>query len=658
MGDTVPASQDPIREKYNEERAKRLRSDGGAQFITIPSFSASRDKNEKLARFAADPWDTELEEAQKRYGVRSTLPDHAKILIVGAGYGGLYFAVKLLEAGFSVDDLLIVDSAGGFGGTWYWNRYPGLMCDVESYIYMPLLEETGYMPKHKYATGSELRGHANMIAEKWGLHRASVFKTLVKGMKWNDEKKSWEVDAMQLNDDTDNKRASISADFVILATGLLNVPKMPDIPGIEKFQGHSFHTSRWDYEYTGGSSEDPKMTNLKDKKVGVVGTGATAIQVVPQLAKWAGELYVFQRTPSSVDVRGNRETDEEWWNREVTSRGKGWQRERMENYNAFVSNVNPPPSSNMVSDGWTDMQSYCVLVGGPNNLHPDFVSTAHELDLPRQERVRARVDGIVKDETTAESLKAWYAGWCKRPCFHDEYLPAFNEPHVHLVDTDGHGVDSLTENGIVVRNSNGSTEYNDFDLIVFSTGFNLPSRNSPAARASFPVTGRSGLDMEHKWTVHGAGTLHGVVSRDFPNLFFPGPNQAGAAPNQSYTLNVLSTHVAYIISQTVKKGSTAPTARNGNGDKQRKVTVEPSEEAEQAWASRIVSMARGMAALAGCTPGYINGEAGREGHTEMSKETMAKLVRLSNWGLGIANYVEVLEAWRGKGDMEGLVVEC
>lgn len=655
MGEPATTTQDPIQRKYNEEREKRLRSDGEAQFITIPSFSAPKDKNERLSRFAADPWDAELAEARKCYGVRANPPEHTKILIVGAGYGGLYFAVRLLEAGFSVDDILIVDSAGGFGGTWYWNRYPGLMCDVESYIYMPLLEEMGYMPKHKYAAGNELRVHANAIAEKWGLHRAAVFKTLVKGMKWDDEKKSWDVDTMQLhdgNDDSRNPLANISADFVILATGILNIPKLPNINGIEKFQGHSFHTSRWDYRYTGGSTDDPTLTNLKDKKVGIVGTGATAIQVVPQLAKFAKELYIFQRTPSSVDVRNNRETDREWWAREVVSRGNGWQKERMENYNAFISNVSSPPSSDMVSDGWTHMQSYCVLVGGPNNLHPDFVSTAHELDLPRQQRVRSRVDGIVKDEITAESLKAWYPGWCKRPCFHDEYLPTFNEPHVHLVDTDGCGINSLTENGIVVANHNGTTEYKDFDLIIFSTGFDLPPRNSPAARGSFPVTGRSGLDMDDKWTVQGPGTLHGVVSRDFPNLFYPGPNQAGAGPNQSYTLGVLSTHIAYIISQTVKLGNSR------NGDKRGRVSVEPSAEAEEAWATRIVEMARGMAAVAGCTPGYLNGEGGLSGDTDMSMDEMIKMAKLSNWGLGIADYVELLEAWRGKGDMEGLVVQC
>lgn len=227
MGESTTTTKDPIQWKYDEERDKRLRSDGEAQFISIPSYSSPDD--EKLSRFVTDPWDAELAEAQKTYGVRSTLPEHTKIPIVGAGYGGLYFAVRLLEAGFCADDFLIVDSAGGFGGTWYWNRYPGLMCDVESYIYTPMLEETGYTPKHKYAAGNELRSYANAIAEKWGLHRAAIFKTLVKGLEWDDEMKSWKVDTKQLqnenedeNDDSKNPRANLSADFVILATGVLN----------------------------------------------------------------------------------------------------------------------------------------------------------------------------------------------------------------------------------------------------------------------------------------------------------------------------------------------------------------------------------------------------------------------------------------------------
>ncbi|KAL1952449.1 hypothetical protein VTO42DRAFT_5387 [Malbranchea cinnamomea] len=638
-GSTASSVPEEVLQKYARERDKRLRADGDAQFVDIPG-------SEKLARYDKDPWEAEFLELQRTHGVRPRVEDgtHTKVFILGAGFAGLVFAVKLLQAGFTIDDLLIVDTAGGFGGTWYWNRYPGLMCDVESYIYMPLLEETGYMPKHKYAQGTELRNYANMMAEKWGLHRAAVFKTLAKEMKWNDDKKSWEVQTIQKSGNNEEHAATVTADFVILGTGLFSNPKMPNLPGIEDFQGHTFHTSRWDYEYTGGSPEDPSLIKLKDKKVGIIGTGATAIQAVPELAKWAKELYVFQRTPSSVDRRDNRETDPEWWAREVLSRGKGWQRKRMENYNAFISNCTPPPEEDLVNDGWTELTSYCALIGGPNNSKPDFLSTVHQLDYPRQERIRARVDSIVKDKETADRLKAWYPGWCKRPCFHDEYLQAFNEPHVKLVDTDGKGVSRLTKNGVVV----GDNDEYDLDVVVFSTGFNLHPRSSPAARGRLTITGRAGLDMEHKWTVKGVGTLHGIVSRDFPNLFYPPVHQGAVGPNYSYCIEISSTHIAYIISETVKR------AAHVRGHK---VTVEPTAEAEQEWTMEILKRAGALIGAANCTPSYYNNE-GALSRRDMSMEEQIALARGSSWGEGVASYTKVIEEWRAKGDMEGLEVRC
>lgn len=612
---------------YNRERAKRLRQDGNAQYVDIPH-------SDRYARFGEDPWHDPVE--------LDTTPlldvaDH-HILIVGAGYGGLLFAVRLLQAGFSLDDLLLVDAAGGFGGTWYWNRYPGLMCDVESYIYMPLLEETQYMPKQKYAAGTELRDHANRIARQWGLHQRAVFRTTATRMTWNDQHMHWTVQLTHKNDGRERK-VSLQSDFVVLATGLLTIPKLPVVPGIEDFRGHIFHTSRWDYRYTGGSPENPAMTQLTDKKVAIVGTGATAIQAVPQLAKWCQRLYVFQRTPSAVDRRDNRPTDPEWWEREVVARGKGWQRERMENFNAFVSNVSPKPSVDMVGDGWTSMPSYSAVIGGPMNFEPDYINTLNKMDLARQERIRQRVDDIVQDRRTAASLKPWYQSWCKRPCFHDEYLAAFNREDVTLVDTDGKGIDRLTGKGVVV----GETEY-EIDLIVMSTGFNVSGVTSPASRGGMTIEGRDGRSMEEKWR-DGMATLHGVVSHDFPNLFYPGPNQTGVAANQVYVLDQLATHIAYILSSAVK--------RAGPGQK---IAVEPSREAEEAWTNEIVSRARALGATASCTPSYLNQE-GQAGKFSSVEEAM-KAARMSPWGEGILDYVRVIEEWRAKNDLEGLEVQC
>lgn len=523
-----PFIPEEVTRKYAQERDKRIRAEGNAQFVQI-------HESERFVHFAKDPWDAELEELKRTRGVRTSLEngEHTRILLVGGGYSGLVFAVRLLQAGFTVDDL-IADTAGGFGGTWYWNRYPGLMCDVESYIYMPLLEELGYMPKHKYAAGTELRDHANAIAENFDLYRAACFKTMAKSMKWNENKKHWEVETTPESEGETATTTTITADFVVLGTGLFSRPKMPNLPGIVDFEGHTFHTSRWDYGYTGGSPYDPDLTNLKGKKVGIMGTGATSVQAIPQLEKWAKGLYVFQRTPSAVDRRDNRETDPELWAHEVTSRGPGWQRERMENYNAFVSNVTPPPENNMISDGWSTCASYCVLIGGPNNADPNFVSDMQAVDFTRQEKIRARVDEFVKDEATADSLKAWYPTRCKRPCFHDEYLPTFNQPHVKLVDTYGRGVSRLTENGLVV----GDKDEYDLDLIIFGTGFSLGIDASPADRGGITVVGRGGEDMQDKWKFKGVGTLHGVVSRGFPNMFFPGLHQAATGPNWTFLLEI------------------------------------------------------------------------------------------------------------------------
>jgi cation diffusion facilitator CzcD-associated flavoprotein CzcO len=526
----------------------------------------------------------------------------------------------------------------------YWNRYPGLMCDIESYIYMPLLEETGYMPKHKYAYGPELREYAESIAAKWSLRDKTMFRAEVKDLTWDDNEKEWIAKMVQKGTVHENSHLTVRARFVIPTSGLLSSPKLPNLPGIDKFQGHSFHTSRWDYTYTGGSPTDPSLTKLKNKKVGIIGTGATAVQAVPHLGKWAKELYVFQRTPSAVDMRDQRPTDPEWWAREIPGK-KGWQRKRNENFAAFLSNASPPPAVDMVGDGWTKMPSYSALIGGPAKVSmeslPAHLRSLHAMDFPRQERVRSRVDEVVKDKATAEKLKAWYPGWCKRPCFHDDYLPTFNLPNVTLVDTNGKGVDSVTEDAVVV----GDSEYK-VDLLIFSTGFRSPVGDSPAFRAGMSVTGRDGQSLDQKW-VEGVPTLHGVSSRGFPNLFLPGPLQAGATGNFMFVLDQLAIHVAYIVSEAARKTAQDQQPRQ-------KFTVEPTAEAEQEWSMQILSRAATFAGLAGCTPGYLN----REGEIDRvsGMEERMKAAKRAIWGEGFLDYVNVIEGWRHQGNLRGLEI--
>ncbi len=271
-----------LRKKYDYERDRRLRPDGEAQY---------QDTDGDLYHYNDDPHITERI-------VREPIHEEIEVAILGGGFGGLYMAARLQEAG--IENFRIIERAGDFGGTWYWNRYPGAQCDVESYIYLPLLEETGYMPKEKYSFGPEIFAHGQRVGRHYDLYPRSLFQTRVSEMRWDDEDSRWTV--------TTDRGDVLRAQHVIVSSGSLNRPKLPGLPGLRDFKGHTFHTSRWDYDYTGGSPL-AALDKLADKRVGIIGTGATGIQCIPHLGKAAKELYVFQRTPSSIDLRRNSPTD-------------------------------------------------------------------------------------------------------------------------------------------------------------------------------------------------------------------------------------------------------------------------------------------------------------------------------------------------------------
>ncbi|KAE9392956.1 FAD/NAD(P)-binding domain-containing protein [Gymnopus androsaceus JB14] len=500
------------------------------------------------------------------------------------------------------------------------------MCDTEAYIYLPLLEETGYIPKHKYSYGSEIREYANLIAEKWDLTDKAMFRTEIKTADWDESGKRWAVTMVETRGPSEESKQNpiaIHAQFILVAAGVLNFPQVPKLPGLDKFQGHHFHTSRWDYGYTGGepggkNTQNPALEKLKDKRVALLGTGATAVQAVPHLAKWSKELIVFQRTPSAVDSRDQRATDVTKWKEEVAFK-KGWQSERMVRFDSYIGGA--PSGEDLVMDGWTDLKTYHVLIGGPSR---DEVSNFHTIDVERMNRVRARVDELVKDKTTADKLKAWY-------------------PSLVLVDTDGKGVERITERGLVV---NGQ-EY-PIDLLILSTGYRGPAsgNGSPGDRANVVVKGRNGKAMNEKWD-GSIATLHGVVSHDFPNFFFPGPYQSSATANYTHLLDQMARHVAYIIAEGARMAKNST-----NFDK---FSVEPSVEAEEDWTRQILSGAGNFAGIVGCTPSYIN----REGEINKPKpvEKQMKAARGSVWALGMGSFVETIESWRDKGGMEGIEVK-
>ncbi|OLN96259.1 Pentalenolactone D synthase [Colletotrichum chlorophyti] len=619
-----------LNKKYTEEKEKRQRSDGNAQYLEL-------EFTERFRKLGEDPWvDHEKLNAQPP-NLRDG--DEIKFVVLGAGYGGLLFAIRFIQAGFKPEDIRLVDVAGGFGGTWYWNRYPGLMCDIEGYSYMPLLEELGYMPKHRYSYGPELLAHAKLMAEKWNLTDKGVFRSQIKSYEWDDDAKRWIVVIEQSRGPGQEPiTITVRSQFVVLANGVLNHPKVAK--NLEPFEGDMFHTARWNYNVTGGTPENPNLTKLQGKKVGIIGTGATAIQLVPQLAKWAKELYVFQRTPSAVDERGQRPTDPEEW-KKITAT-PGWQRRRIENFNTWVTGGEA--DENLVNDGWTGLKTYQALIGGPHDAPlkpedvPGHIGTLLALDAPRSERLRRRAEEVVKDKATAESLKAWYPAWCKRPTFHDDYLLTFNLPHVHLVDTNGKGVDHATRNSLVVEGK----DY-PLDVIVLSTGYRPPGADmaEPSSASNMIIKGRNGLLISDKWHSKGPSTLHGILSNGFPNLFLTGPLQVGATSNFVYGQDVLAQHSAHILVEAMKRA----------GKNTDKVVLENTVDAEEAYAGLIMQHAAWFAGMSVCTPGYQN----NEGHSGSAEEQM-KMARGAPFPTGMNAYVKFLEGWRAEGSMKGIEI--
>ncbi|KAF2788033.1 FAD/NAD(P)-binding domain-containing protein [Melanomma pulvis-pyrius CBS 109.77] len=631
-----------VRKRYAEEAQKRLRPEGLAQFLPLKNA-----REERLRSLSEDPWVDHS--ALNARPSPITLNATYKFFVLGAGFGGLVYAVRLIDSGLATpDEIRLVDAAGGFGGTWYWNRYPGLHCDVESYMYLPLLEETGYVPKQKYAAGAEIREHAERIAEHWGLTNKALFRTDVKSAEWNEKTELWTVNITEHR----GPHAApidyeIRAQYVYLAAGVLTRPQVPRIPGLSSFKGEMFHTARWNYEVSGGSQSDQRLTGLRNKRVAVIGTAATAIGVIPEIAKYAKELYVFQRTPAYVKPRNQRVTDVEEFKREVAYK-KGWQSERQKNWNRHLTNSVIPGTKNLVGDGWTDMPAYSAILGSPSHGVIDaspknleqHATNFHTLDLPHMEAIRSRVDELVKDPDTAAKLKPWYPSWCKRPTFSDTYLSLFNSQHVHLVDTNGQGVSSATSKGLVVDD----TEY-PVDIIVFSTGFQAPNARlgSPAARTGVTIVGRNRLNLDDKWVGNGAATLHGYATSQFPNLFFSGTAQATITGNNIWMLSLIARHIVYIISTSERRIESG-----------KRAIIEVTKEAEETHTREILKRAPYFSAIAGCTPGYFN--AYGEAASVTDPDEKKKRARGSTWSEGTLSFLEYTGKWRDDDTLEGLKV--
>ena len=578
------SSIEELRQRYLQEQQKRLRPEGMAQW---------RELGEELDR---DPF------VEPGF-IRDPVVEETTVVIVGGGFAGMLTAIDLGKHG--IHDVRIVEKAGDFGGTWYWNRYPGCMCDVESYVYLPLLEETGFMPSERYASATEIFGYCQLLGRTFDLYPKTLFQTDVTGAEWDDEALRWQV--------TTSRNDRLSTRFLVLAGGILHKAKLPGIPGIDDFGGTAFHTSRWDYATTGGSPTRP-MDRLADTRVGIIGTGATAVQVVPQIARAAKELFVFQRTPGAVGVRNQQPTDVEWFQ----SLKPGWQRERIVNFTRAVTGAQP--EVDLVGDSWTE------LMWVDTQQAPDSDEEAEALeriDFEAMEVIRRRVEEIVEDPETAEKLKPYWGKHCKRVCFHDEYLPAFNRPNVHLVDTEGRGVDQITRRGPVVD----GVEY-PVDVLIYASGFEVTT--DLHQRLGFDPKGVGGVALSERWA-KGAHTLHGVLASGFPNLLLISLVQGGFGTNFSHLLSESAKHVAHIVEACVERGI---------------VAIEPEEAAEEDWLSVLHTVGAGGARyFQRCTPSFYNSE-------QQTIDTRAAL-NLTYSG-SLLDYIGYLERWRHQPDFTGV----
>jgi cation diffusion facilitator CzcD-associated flavoprotein CzcO len=584
-----------LRRKYLEERDKRLRPDGNDQYLQLKG---------RLAHYLGDPYMPLM--------ARAPCTDHVTFAFIGGGFAGLVTGARLVEAG--IRDVRIVEKGGDFGGTWYWNRYPGAQCDTASMVYMPLLEETGHMPSEKYARGPEILAHCQRIGRHYDLYERALFHTEVQDIAWDAARSLWLIRT--------DRGDAFTAQFVGLGTGPLHVPKLPGIAGIESFGGHSFHTSRWDYGYTGGNSSGAPLAKLADKRVAIIGTGATAVQCVPHLSRACGSLWVFQRTPSSVDMRANATIDPAWFANVATH---GWQQRWLENFTA--NQAGGTATEDLVQDGWTDLSRR--IRAKVMNLPPgqrtaqNMLAAFEDSDDEKMEEIRARADAIVTDRETAQKLKAWYRQLCKRPCFHDEYLQAFNALNTKLVDTDGRGVERISECGVVVA----GVEYS-VDCIIYASGFEVGTEYK--RRAGFDLTGREGLRLSERWA-QGMRTKHGIHVHGFPNAFIVQPTQgANLISNVPHNLTEAGRTIATIVRHALDVH-----ARE----------VEVTTAAEDAWVALLLSGGGMMIGSRDCTPGYYNNEGqdpGPRGKLNVG------------YPAGSYAYFRYLDEWRTSGRFEGL----
>ena len=599
----VPEPEDvdipAIKAKYQQEREKRMRREGQNQYAA-PEDHLVHDTREH------DPFEPVVP--------RDAIVEDIDVAILGAGWSGITAGYHLTRAG--VTSFRHIDHAGNFGGTWYWNRYPGIQCDNDAYCYLPLLEEMGHLPSKKFADGREIYEYIQTIADKFEFRDRGLFHTEITGLKWDEEVKRWRVSTDRGDD--------IRARFVIMCGGTLSTPKFPAVPGIHKFKGKMFHTSRWDFDYTGGDWGNPVLDRLADKKVAILGTGATSIQAVPSLGKYAKQVYVIQRTPSSVDERPNPPTDPDW----AKSLEPGWQAERQANFLRAANEIIPPGEPDLICDIWTEINrninGELEEEGWPQIDMNDFMARREMMDFRVMERLRGRVESIVDDKDTADALKPWYRFMCKRPLSNNDYYDTFNRPNVELIDVaDTAGLEAMTEKGFIHQ----GTEH-EIDCMIFASGFEVTS-DLKRRWGIETVEGRGGVSIYDHWA-DGPLTLHGTMTHNFPNMFYTGYIQGGLNGNTTLQFGAQGYHAAQIIEQALNRGIRA---------------VEPTQEAQDEYVRKFREVELDLSIILNeCTPSYFTNEGEKE----------AKWFLFRGWGPGWDDFQKMLKEWRDEGSMEGM----
>ncbi len=590
MSDTADVQRQAgaLHEKYLAERNKRILSEGVDQYVAL----------EHPFQGDADPFARDLV-------TRQAVTRDVDVVIIGGGFSGLLSASSLIDEG--ITDICVIEKGADFGGTWYWNRYPGCRCDVEAYTYLPLIEKYGEMPTERYSRASDILAHSRRIAQHLGLYETSLLQTGVTGAEWHESAARWVV--------TTDRGDTIRGRFLCMASGILSRPKLPGIPGVETYKGHAFHSSRWDYAYTGGH-EKGELAGLKDKRVAIIGTGASAVQAIPYLGACAKQLYVVQRTPAAVDPRENSETDPAWWN----SLEPGWWEKRATNFEGFV--IGLPQEEDLIQDGWTrSWTRMAEAARSPQATTPDDAARLRQLaDYEKMEGMRERISSIVRNPATAESLKPYFNWMCKRPLFVDGYFETYNRPNVTLIDTVGRGLDRITENAIVFDDQSY-----EVDCIIYASGFEVAA--PPDRTAGFEMKGAGGVTLGSHWE-NGRTSLHGMWVHNFPNMgIISGLKQAGITWSITFMNRRQSEHFAAVVRRCLDEGLDR---------------VEPTEQAERDWLAVLGSKAvKDDTYLRECTPGYYNNEG----------KNLRDSIWLSNYGGGPFEYMDLLREWLSSGGM-------